>query len=543
MCMGCNVIGCSDGIVNLLVNGPPVFTKSLLRPLGSRIEIFCSGIGYPLPTVSYYVNNHEVNERSLPAGYTLHDGQLSIEETLNNNTAYKCKLKNIYGSVEKILTMPSAPSSPRNITIIDVTSISVSLNWTEPLIGGDSVISYDVQYRATPVIQSWSSTVAWITTVTVNKLHPYTLYSFRVRAFNGIGYGLYSTSNRVMTLPAAPSKPRNLTFELKGFSDVLVSWEAPVKSNGNTADVMYEVSYYPLNNAEAMISVQSESLQVTLLGLNTSAMYSVSVRAGNSHLDVWSPYLTETVDLTLLVAATTQLVAVTTQSEVISKGIKDDHLIAILCSVGFMVFVVAAILIYFCCRRRNRWHKMKMEDAKMKNYDRNHIPIIGGRPSKDPILLSTQRLLKQTISLPPIKRQSVQTDYELGEITRHNDSMHISNPQMNAVVMGSGSGLTHLNDLNTFKPCLPERDMKSVEDTGQDEKNELTNFESNFNSVSENDAMFDHIDAGNASGDEDEGFSSEKIQNRCDVHSEREMYSKRISLNNEIRKSKEAFMF
>ena len=79
---------------------------------------------------------------------------------------------------------PAAPSAPRSLVAIAITSDSVSLQWAEPLPPNGIIRRYIVQYYLTSspsnIVQYNDSVLE--TSVTVEGLVPFTEYTFRVSA-------------------------------------------------------------------------------------------------------------------------------------------------------------------------------------------------------------------------------------------------------------------------------------------------------------------------------------------------------------------------
>ena len=97
------------------------------------------------------------------------------------------------------------PSAPTNVFIVATYSTSISIQWdASKEDGGSPITSYVVEYciNSDPVSEPKTELVGSNTfLVTLGDLTPSTKYNVWVRAVNGVGHSVRSTSLQVQTDP------------------------------------------------------------------------------------------------------------------------------------------------------------------------------------------------------------------------------------------------------------------------------------------------------------------------------------------------------
>ena len=99
-----------------------------------------------------------------------------------------------------ISTVPGLP--PQNVSVDNITSTTIILSWSEvPAIDQNGmIIEYEVEYTQTTFDENMTQSVMVnSTTVELTDLHEYVQYFIRVRAYNSIGSGPYTTAINVTT--------------------------------------------------------------------------------------------------------------------------------------------------------------------------------------------------------------------------------------------------------------------------------------------------------------------------------------------------------
>ncbi|KAL1431232.1 hypothetical protein MTO96_014610 [Rhipicephalus appendiculatus] len=162
--------------------------------------------------------------------------------SLEPYTVYKVEVSTVapYGRIvaneTTFKTQPGAPTAPRNLRLTGISSTAISLEWSAPQELRGPLFGYTVFYGPAREHQKRSSLETQNTSVTVTHLTPDTFFEVYVKAFNKLQDGTEVASVpariEVKTSIGAPSKIQNLRVVSRSTSTVVVSWSAPLKSNG-----------------------------------------------------------------------------------------------------------------------------------------------------------------------------------------------------------------------------------------------------------------------------------------------------------------------
>ena len=218
---------------------------------------------------------------------------------LTNNTTYRFKVRgmNAVGagaeSAESDPISPSAtaPAAPAGLSAKTATASSVVLSWTSP--GDLSITDWQYDQAAPPAVpfdNTWysiSGAGAGTATATVTGVPGGRVWSFKLRAVNGIGDGAASAA--VQPRPAAPAPA-----VAKSAGQLSVSWTAP--ANLGPAISGYTVQWK--SGGESFGSTRQATTTGTshsITQLTNGTEYSIRVRASNSAGDGdWSSVVTGT---------------------------------------------------------------------------------------------------------------------------------------------------------------------------------------------------------------------------------------------------------
>ena len=127
---------------------------------------------------------------------------------LKRNTTYQIRVKNFaesghvgFSSILEAETRTYAtPSAPRNVSVVEAGSNSLSIEWDEPADnGGRRVVVYDVRYRKKGA-ETWMEEEARTTSFTITGLEQGTEYLIGVRAVNVAGAGQWSDDLSASTI-------------------------------------------------------------------------------------------------------------------------------------------------------------------------------------------------------------------------------------------------------------------------------------------------------------------------------------------------------
>nr|XP_033491821.1 neuronal cell adhesion molecule-like isoform X3 [Epinephelus lanceolatus] len=113
-------------------------------------------------------------------------------------------------------------------------------------------------------------------------LHPFSLYSFNVRVFNGKGEGPSSPTQQFETPEGVPSAPTSLVVTNLNLDSLTLEWNPPHDRNGRITG--YTLKYQPVNNSNELGPVEELALpanetSVTLLNLKYSTRYKFYLNA------------------------------------------------------------------------------------------------------------------------------------------------------------------------------------------------------------------------------------------------------------------------
>ena len=197
-------------------------------------------------------------------------------------------------AIDTPLGVPAAPAPP---TLISGDG-QLEVSWDEPSNnGGSEIMNYNIQYSD----DNSSTWREWRTLAdpqalqtTVMDLNNGNTYNVQVRAENRQGDGPWSASASATpsSVPAAPAPPT----VTPGSRQLDVSWGEP-SDNGGSQIMNYDVQYSGDGGStwwEWHTSVDLQSPQTTIAGLNNGITYNVQVRAENRQGDgPWSASSTE----------------------------------------------------------------------------------------------------------------------------------------------------------------------------------------------------------------------------------------------------------
>ncbi|KAJ8374119.1 hypothetical protein SKAU_G00046990 [Synaphobranchus kaupii] len=108
------------------------------------------------------------------------------------------------------------------------------------------------------------------------RLHPYSLYTFNVRVFNGKGEGPSSPNQRFETPEGVPGRPAFLRITNPNLDSLTLEWGPPSERNGRLTG--YTLKYQPINNTNELgpleeLALPANETSFTLLNLRYSTRY------------------------------------------------------------------------------------------------------------------------------------------------------------------------------------------------------------------------------------------------------------------------------
>ncbi|CAG2061870.1 unnamed protein product [Timema podura] len=201
------------------------------------------------PILEYIVERREVNKKAWQkVGSTTVDVTHIEVSSLKVNISYHLRVtaRNDVGpsvpyAPEEPITAGkriSAPSSPTNLTVVDVTSKSVTIQWGPPTsTGGTELTGYIVEKRQSSS-NKWTKVVTLEPSVTqhcIANLKEKSEWFFRVSAENSIGLSPPASTELVSlkthaTVPSPPTAP--LEIRSIGPNSIIIEWGIPESDGG-----------------------------------------------------------------------------------------------------------------------------------------------------------------------------------------------------------------------------------------------------------------------------------------------------------------------
>ncbi|XP_032379063.1 neuronal cell adhesion molecule isoform X3 [Etheostoma spectabile] len=113
-------------------------------------------------------------------------------------------------------------------------------------------------------------------------LHPFSLYSFNVRVYNGKGDGPPSPTQQFETPEGVPGPPTSLVVTNTNMDTLTLEWNPPHDHNGHITG--YTLKYQPVNNSNELgpveeLALPANATSFTLLNLKYSTRYKFYLNA------------------------------------------------------------------------------------------------------------------------------------------------------------------------------------------------------------------------------------------------------------------------
>ncbi|XP_066249435.1 cell adhesion molecule Dscam1 isoform X2 [Euwallacea similis] len=311
LCEAKNNIGAGiSKVIFLRVNAPAHFaqkSKQVQVVKGEQAHLQCAATGDTPMMINWKVGGqhiskdgdgrYSIREQSLADGMV---SELGIERTIRQDTGiFICSASNAYGSDDMNiqLIVQEIPEAPRNVRVVDQQSRSIGITWTYPYAGNSPITNYIVQYK--PGAEVWPNQPSKVTapgaqtSATISNLRPAQVYHLRVLAENRLGLSEPSQTVQVNTLEEVPSgAPVDIRAEAKTSTELVVTWEPPVRETWNGNLLGYHVGYQEMDEETNSVtqSYVFKSVEVrphyggeaVLQGLSKFSTYSIIVQAYNS---------------------------------------------------------------------------------------------------------------------------------------------------------------------------------------------------------------------------------------------------------------------
>nr|XP_040018306.1 neuronal cell adhesion molecule-like isoform X15 [Gasterosteus aculeatus aculeatus] len=193
-------------------------------------------------------------------------------------------------------------------------------------------------------------------------LHPFSLYLFNVRVYNGKGEGPPSPNHQIVTPEGVPSAPSSLRVSNPNLDSLTLEWSPPHERNGHITG--YTLRYQPVNDSNELGPVEELALpanetSLTLLNLKYSTRYkfylnAITVRGAG-------PPISEEAVTVMDEAVASRQVDIATQG----------WFIGLMCAIALLIL----ILLIICFIQRNKGGKYPVKEKEDAHTDPEFQPM------------------------------------------------------------------------------------------------------------------------------------------------------------------------
>ncbi|XP_069040707.1 neural cell adhesion molecule 1 isoform X2 [Lepisosteus oculatus] len=254
---------------------------------GETVSVTCQATGDPTPTI------HWVRKSD---GQILRPGdRMDIREDTRSTTftlrqivpsdggMYTCIASNTVGKASQDLSLQTPPAAPQQVRA-HASPTSVRLSLDAPLAdGGSPLLQLRLQWREVAASEWRQELVGAGDALVITGLQPYTSYSVRLSAINGVGEGNVSQEQTVRTVGIRePDKP---VISKEGTSEGN-TYRIPFKQldDGGKPIIKYIVRYRSEDSQlEKEMELPPDSKEVILKDLDYNTEYGVEILAVNSN--------------------------------------------------------------------------------------------------------------------------------------------------------------------------------------------------------------------------------------------------------------------
>lgn len=323
-------------VIKLQVRIPPRFEinyRSHTVRTSSDAILKCTVKGEP-PLTMEWQKNKETLKLEKGNRYALKQetdkqkttSELTIKSTSRQDTGlYTCIAKNKFGTDDTNiqLVIQDVPDAPLNLTVTNITSRTVSLQWEVAFNGNSPITGNLVQFKT--ISENWESpTVQMVvtgseTSALLRSLTPVTSYTIRVITENVLGRSDPSDMINVTTEEEAPAGPPiGILVHSTGAQSLKVTWKPPKEESRHGKIKGYYVGYKIIDSSDSHqykhveMSEDAEQQSTYLTNLRPFTKYAVVVQAYNKIGP--GPRSDEVVGMTLETAPPTSPILIVTSS-------------------------------------------------------------------------------------------------------------------------------------------------------------------------------------------------------------------------------------
>ncbi|CAH1405405.1 unnamed protein product [Nezara viridula] len=267
--------------VTVSVETPPQIVekpKSEVYPAAKTIRIDCEVKGHPMPEVTWYKDGVQlyINGR-----IKKNPKQLVLGAAVTQDTGvYQCFAGDVWAAARILVnSRPDQPQPPANLTCSPLSSTQIRLSWTPTQSG--VVQAYSVHYFPTEGGEEYKE-VAPNNTFTVQKLQPYTNYTFYIRSY---GTSASEQSQRVVcsTGETVPSGGPLVNVTITGSQCLLVTWSPPPTTKARGTITSYKVQWKRVNQSSVNFELLPAHInQYRIAALDSGERYMIRVLAATS---------------------------------------------------------------------------------------------------------------------------------------------------------------------------------------------------------------------------------------------------------------------
>ncbi|XP_069384400.1 neuronal cell adhesion molecule-like isoform X8 [Paralichthys olivaceus] len=196
----------------------------------------------------------------------------------------------------------------------------------------------------------------------VPGLHPFSLYSFNVRVYNGKGEGPVSPTQQFETPEGVPGAPTSLIVTNSNLDTLTLEWSPPHDRNGRITG--YTLKYQPVNNSNELGPVEELALlanetSVTLPNLKYSTRYKFYLNAKT--VRGAGPAISQEAITIMDEAVASRQVDIATQG----------WFIGLMCAIALLIL----ILLIICFIQRNKGGKYPVKEKEDAHTDPEFQPM------------------------------------------------------------------------------------------------------------------------------------------------------------------------
>lgn len=289
---------------------PPSFEAELVsqaHPAARTTRFECSARGHPPPEIRWYKNGRplSINGRikvlqpedgkfipprqhtnSHPAQQKAHNVLVLSHIVTLDAGIYQCVAINAVGARTiaarlQLNTSGDQPSPPTGLKARPLSSTSILLTWNASSPStGQLIQAYSVHYLPTSGGNELQK-VSVNTSYTIDKLRPFTNYTFYVRAYSGKSASEQSEAITQMTLEDIPTGAPSVTVTSLTPTTMHISWTELPPEVARGVVMSFRI-HYRLHgqNYNNVMEVKGNVLEYTITGLEPTKTYDVRVMAG-----------------------------------------------------------------------------------------------------------------------------------------------------------------------------------------------------------------------------------------------------------------------